>query len=45
LLSKKDVCWYNKKDLTDFLKNDESRSKNLLRDKTREITDIKVYSA
>ncbi|RHZ35471.1 DNA gyrase subunit A [endosymbiont GvMRE of Glomus versiforme] len=44
LLSKKDVCWYNKKDLIDFLKNDENHSKSLLRNKTREITDVKVHS-
>jgi len=43
LLAKEDVCWYNKKDLTSFLEN-ESRSKNFLKNKQKEITDIKVYS-
>ena len=43
LLTKEDVCWYNKKDLVSFLESG-SKTKNLLKDKERKITDIKLYS-
>jgi hypothetical protein len=43
LLVQEAVCWYNKKDLTSFLTSKESRTKNLLRDKKRVITDVKIY--
>jgi len=43
LLSQGAVCWYKKKDLASFLEGD-SKTKSLLRDKEREITDIKIYS-
>jgi hypothetical protein len=42
LLANTDVCWYNKKDLTSFLESG-GKSKRMLRDEKREITDIKVY--
>jgi hypothetical protein len=38
------VCWYNNKDLSSFVENDENKSRNLLRNKKRNITDIKFYS-
>ncbi|CAI2189385.1 10426_t:CDS:2, partial [Funneliformis geosporum] len=44
LLVRESVCLYNKKDLVSFLESKESRSKNLLKDKKRVITDIKIYS-
>lgn len=43
LLANADVCWYNKKDLTSFLESG-GKSKRMLRDEKREITDIKFYT-
>jgi hypothetical protein len=43
LLANADVCWYNKKDLISFLES-AGKSKRILRDEKREITDIKIYS-
>ena len=44
LLTNTNVCWYNKKDLTSFLEG-SGKSKRMLRDEKREITDLKVYSS
>jgi DNA repair exonuclease SbcCD ATPase subunit len=43
LLSNEAVCCYNKKDLATFLEG-EGKTKSLLKDKERGITDIKFYS-
>ncbi|CAH1756530.1 13941_t:CDS:2 [Entrophospora sp. SA101] len=43
LLANEDVCWYNKKDLVSFLESG-GKSKRILKDEKREITDIKIYS-
>jgi hypothetical protein len=42
LLAHEDVCWYNKKDLISFLES-SGKSKRILKDEKREITDIKIY--
>ena len=44
LLANTNVCWYNKKDLTSFLEGG-GRSKRMLKDEKREITDLKIYSS
>jgi hypothetical protein len=45
LLSKENVCWYNNKDLLNFFVIDESKTKSLLKDRKKEITDIKMYQS
>lgn len=42
LLAEEDVCWYNKKDLVSFLESG-SRARSLLKDRQKEITDIRFY--
>jgi DNA-binding transcriptional MerR regulator len=42
LLSNENVCWYNKSDLFNFLTS-ESKTRNLLKDKNRPLTDLQVY--
>ncbi|MCE8163474.1 MAG: ATP-binding protein [Candidatus Moeniiplasma glomeromycotorum] len=44
LLANEGVCWYNKKDLDAFLTG-SGKSKRMLRDEKRIITDIKFYSS
>jgi hypothetical protein len=43
ILSEDSVCWYNKKDFLSFLENKENKTRSILKDKNKKITDIKIY--